>query len=307
MSTFCPKCGTAIPDGTFACPMCQTPVAAAPQAQPQQPVDQAPVAPQQQFQQPAAQAPQAPYPQQQYPQQQYPQQPYPQQGYPQQPYPGYGYPAAPVPAVPSQNKPDTNFGQFFKDFFESPTDTLINRATVPNWLIGLLSMGLFAILEFFIQLIEYDSNMKYISKKYSAASMSFCTLLTDIFALASLILLVMIFSSLFKVKKLDFLSSVSVAGISMIFAFPCTLVAYLNTKLVNAIDKDRKFISISSSITVISTVFISIALYAFAKHYLEEQGNKKKITPIWFSICTIASYSVAATFFGWLFSKIFFG
>ena len=98
--SFCPQCGTQIPDGSSFCPACGYNVAAAQPAQPAQgyPQQQQTPLPQnpQQGPQPQTNPPQA-YPQQSSPQQVntqpgYPQATLPQQGYPQQGYPQQGYP-----------------------------------------------------------------------------------------------------------------------------------------------------------------------------------------------------------------------
>ena len=330
MPTFCTKCGTTIPDGIAVCPQCSTPVSVPQQAaQPQavQPQAQAPVQPQAAvppMQQPMYQAPagqpypnqpypqqgypQAPYPQQGYPQQPYPNQPYPQQGYPQQgypqqPYPGYAYPA-PYPKAPSPNAPDTNFGKFFSDFFSSPTDAINDRVTPNFWLLGLLSMAALMILDFIIALINYDSAMSYLNDKYSGGKVALCTLLVDASSLAALIVLVMLFSAAFKLKSLNFLSSLSLSGMALLITFPCNLIGFLNDKIVRAIDEKGEFISISPAITILGIVFAGIVLYAYAQKHNDPQAKKSK--PMWFTFCTIASYYTANLFFSWMFQKMFF-
>lgn len=135
--------------------------------------------------------------------------------------------------------------------------------------------------------------------------MSFSVLLSALFSSGVLVLLVMMFSSAFKIRSLDFLSSLSLSGLSMIFAFPCTVIAYINTKIMNALDENQKFISISSSILAITTVFLSIALFAYATQ--NQKPGDKRHKPVWFTICTVGCYSVCELFIVWLFNKIFFG
>ncbi|MBR6254598.1 MAG: hypothetical protein IKR22_04090 [Clostridiales bacterium] len=332
MSTFCPKCGMPVPDGIYICSQCGTSLgdvtqavsplmmnqnaqAQAPKPQPQAPQPQPQPQPQVQAQAPYPQQPypqaghpQPGYPQTGYPQQGYPQQPYPQTGYPQQPYPGYGYPGYPgttFPAAPSKNKPDTNFGKFFSDFFKSPTDAINSRVTPNFWLLGLISLGAYILMSFLIELIEYDSDMKYyLGNKYSAGSVSFCNLLTTTCSMAVLVLLIMLFSAAFKIRSLDFLSSLSLTGMVMIFAFPCTLVGYLNTKIMKALDEHSKFISASNAIITLIIVFAAIALFAYAERNRKPQEKKSKT--VWFTMCTLGCFLVSELFITWVFKKIFF-
>lgn len=275
MSFFCPKCGTQLPDGANVCSNCGTPIGAAPVA-PQQ----APAAPQQ--------APQAYDPNAQYAQQPYPQQGYPQQGYPQAPYG-----AAPVAPKQPANF-DLNVGGFFGDFFKNPIDAVTSRATQKFWLMALIFGGAYAILEFILSLIDH---------KHKAAQFGFYTLLTDIFAIATFVVIVMLFTSVFKIKKMDFLSSLSLVGLPFALMFACRLVEFLNTKIMSNVDKKGDFFSISSIISAIAIYFIVIMLYDFAMN--ANPGAISKGKALIFAIVCVALYLIAAKFFDWMFFKIF--
>lgn len=300
MSIFCPKCGTQLPDGAFACSQCGTPVGGQAPQQPQpapQPVQQVPQ-PVQPAPQPVQQVPQQPVYQapvdpnqipQGYPQQPYPQQGYAQPGYPQQPM--YGYPVpAPAPKGPG---PNMDIPGFFKDFMASPAEAVASRAKNVFWLMGLISLGAYILFEFITTLIDAE---------YKAASQAFCVLLTSAFSLASLIVLIMLFTMVFKIKKLDFISSLSLTGLAMVLAFPCELIAYINTKLYRAMDMN--FFSISGSISAIAVAFATIAIYHYAKN--NNEVAEKKASPVFFTLLTLFCYNVCSQFWGWMFFKIFF-
>jgi len=270
MSFFCPKCGTQLPDGANVCSQCGTPIGA---PAPQAPVQQAPVAPQ-------GYDPNA----------QYAQQPYPQQGYPQAPYG-----VAPVAAAPKQPANfDLNVGGFFGDFFKKPIESVTSRATTKFWLMGLIFAGAYALLEFILALVDH---------KHKAAQWGFYTLLSDIFAIAAFVCIVMLLSSAFKIKKLDFLSSMSLVGLPFALTFACRLVEFLNTKLYEAIDKKGDFFSISSIIAAIALYFMIIVLYDFA--ISANPGVISKTRALMFALVVIICYLLAVKFFGWMFWKIF--
>ncbi|MCR5274751.1 MAG: zinc ribbon domain-containing protein [Clostridiales bacterium] len=275
MSFFCPKCGTQLPDGANVCSNCGTPIGAAPVA-PQQ----APAAPQQ--------APQAYDPNAQYAQQPYPQQGYPQQGYPQAPY-------GAVPVAPKQPANfDLNVGGFCGDFFKSPVDAVTSRGTQKYWLMALIFAGSYAILEFILALIDHKSK---------AAKWGFYTLLTDIFAIAAFVVIIMLMTAAFKIKKMDFLSSLSLIGLPFALMFACRLVEFLNTKIYTNIDKKGDFFSISSIIAAIGIYFIVIMLYDFALN--ANPGAVSKGKAVLFAIVCVALYLLLFKFFDWMFYKIF--
>ena len=275
MSFFCPKCGTQLPDGANVCSNCGTPIGAAPVA-PQQ----APAAPQQ--------APQAYDPNAQYAQQPYPQQGYPQQGYPQAPY-------GAVPVAPKQPANfDLNVGGFFGDFFKSPLDAVNSRAQQKFWLMALIFSGAYAILQFILSLIDH---------KTKAAQFGFYTLLTEIFSIAAFALIVMLFASAFKIKKLDFLSSLSLIGLPFAFRFACRLCEFLNTKIMDAIDKKGEFFSISTIIAAIGIYFFVLVLFDFAQ--TANPGNVTKTKALIFAILCVVCFLVVYKFFDWMFFKIF--
>ena len=279
MSFFCPKCGTQLPDGATVCTNCSTPIGAAPQAPVAPAAAPAPAAPQQ--------APQAFDPNAQYAQQPYPQQPYPQQGYPQAPY------GAPVAAPKQPANFDLNVGGFFGDFFKSPIDAVNSRAEKKFWLMGLIFAGAFALLNFILALIEY---------KYKKAQTGFAFLFTDICAIALFVIAVMLFPSVFKVKKMDFLSSLALTGLPFAMFFACKLLSYLNDKIMNAADKNYKFISISNAIWMIAFFFVVICLYEFAK---TANPTISKTSALLFAVLSVVCFMVATDFCKWLFCKMF--
>jgi hypothetical protein len=269
MSFFCPKCGTQLPDGANVCSQCGTPIGA---PAPQAPVQQAPVAPQ-------GYDPNA----------QYAQQPYPQQ-FPQAPYG-----VAPVAAAPKQPANfDLNVGGFFSDFFKNPIDAVTSRATSKFWLMALIFAGAYAILEFILALVNHKSK---------SAQWGFYTLLTQIFAIAAFVCIAMLLASAMKIKKLDFLSSLSLIGLPFALIFACRLVEFLNTKIYDAIDKKGDFFSISTVIAAIGLYFMIVVLYDFAIN--ANPGAVSKTRALMFALLVIICYLVAAKFFNWMFWKIF--
>ena len=159
---------------------------------------------------------------------------------------------------------------------------------------ALIFAGSYAILEFILSLIDH---------KHKAAQFGFYTLLTDIFAIATFVVIVMLFTSVFKIKKMDFLSSLSLVGLPFALMFACRLVEFLNTKIMSNVDKKGDFFSISSIISAIAIYFIVIMLYDFAMN--ANPGAISKGKALIFAIVCVVLYLIAAKFFDWMFFKIF--
>lgn len=198
-----------------------------------------------------------------------------------------------APAASAASNIDMNFGAFMKDLFSNPVDAVTSRAKAPFWVLGVICAGVFAVLQFILALIDFE---------YKTAQWGFYYLLTEIFAFAGLALFTMLFTSVFKIKKLDFLSSVSLAGLAYCFMAPARLIAFINTKIYNAIDIN--FFSISSIFTSIATLFVVICLYDFAIN--NKDAAKGKVNAFLFTICTMAGYYLTDLFFSWMFTKMFF-
>ena len=260
---FCTKCGFQVPDGSATCTNCGAPLTA-----PEAPAAQAPVAPV-----PEA-APVAPA-------------------------------AAPAPAPAVQTLPvaapvasaakdiDMNFGAYMKELFSNPVDAVTSRAKSSFWVLGLICAGAYAVLQFILALIDFD---------YKTAQWGFYYLLTEIFAFAGLALFAMLFTSVFKIKKLDLLSSVALTGLAYTFMAPARLLAFINSKIYNAMDIN--FFSISSIFTSVATIFLIMCIYDYALN--NKDAAKGKINAFLFTICTMAGYYLTDLFFGWMFQKIFF-
>ncbi len=264
---FCSKCGTQVPDGSVSCSNCGAPLSA-----PTAPVAPAPapVAPAPAPVQPVQQAPAAPV------------------GVAPVAVPV----AAPVAAAPkAPSNIDLDVGGFFKDFFSNPVDSVLNRAKPSGWLLGLIGAGLFVILEFVLTLINYKSKV---------AQHAFCEFFIVVASLAALMGIIALFTRIFGIKPLGFLSSLSLVGLAYVPMVAMRLLAFINTKIYLALDIN--FFSISSIFTQVATIFLILCVYDYA---INNKENKSKATCLWFTLATFATYYFADSFASWMFTKLF--
>lgn len=265
---FCSKCGTQVPDGSVSCSNCGAPLSApnvAPAAAPAP--APAPVAPAPAPVQPVQQAPAAPV----------------------AVAPVAVAPVAAAPKAPANF--DLDIGGFFKDFFSSPVDAVLNRAKPSGWLLGLIGAGLFIVLQFILTIINY---------KTKVAQHAFCEFFIVLASLAALMGIITLFTKVFGLKPLGFLSSLSLVGLAYVPMVAMRLLAFINTKIYIAMDIN--FFSISSIFTQIATIFLIICVYDYA---INNKENKSKATCLWFTLATFATYYFADSFASWMFTKLF--
>ncbi|MBO4495795.1 MAG: zinc ribbon domain-containing protein [Clostridiales bacterium] len=266
---FCSKCGTQVPDGSVSCSNCGAPLSApnaAPAAAPVAPAP-APVAPAPAPVQPVQQAPAAPV----------------------AVAPVAVAPVAAAPKAPSNI--DLDVGGFFKDFFANPIDAVLSRAKPSGWLLGLICAGCFALLEFILTIINY---------KTKVAQHAFCEFFVVIAYLAALMGILTLFTRLFGLKPLSFLSSIALVGLARMPMIAMRLLAFINTKIYIAMDIN--FFSISSIFTQIATIFMILCIYEYA---LNNKENKSKVTCLWFTLASMAAFYFADSFASWMFYKLF--
>ncbi len=265
---FCSKCGNQVPDGSASCPNCGASFAApeaAPVAPVQEPIPAAPVAPA-----PVAQDPNA------------------------APYAAAPV-AAPVAAAPKAPASfDLDFGGFFKDFFSKPLEAVTSRASQKFWLLGLIVAGAYALIDFILVLIDAGD--------YKPAAQGFNALFIQIFSIAALVSFAMLFTGVFKIKKMNWLASLGLIGLSFLPYCASLILAFINSKIYNAMKIN--FFSISPIFNTIAMLFIVLVIYDYANEHREVQATKNSV--LFYTLTTWACYLVCNRFFQWMFGKMFF-
>lgn len=297
---FCTKCGQSFPDGSAACPFCGQPVAPIAPTQPVAPVAPvaAPVAPA------APIAPAAPVDPNAYAQ--------PQQPVYQQPV------AAPVaPKAPSWIKYD--FGGFFKDFFKSPFDAISSRDNRSHFLLGLTFPVFILIMNLIFNLacksraaaFNLMAGGTWWNTSYGKTMMgtqmttprAFVVFFTELFAFASLFLIIFALYKAFKVKKVDILGTLSWVGLAFCPYAVLNVISWLCTQIYFDPKGDGfGFINFGPLFAIVGFVFVFIALYDYFLSKKEATGTKT--SAMCFALVSCGIFKLAEFFFGFLLVKM---
>ena len=151
--------------------------------------------------------------------------------------------------------------------------------------------GGFVLLEFILALIN---------NSHKIAQYAFCSFFTEIGIIAALMGIITLFTKLFGLKPLSFLSSVALVGMARMPMIAMRLLAFINTKIYVAMNIN--FFSISSIFTSIATIFMILVIYQYA---LKNKENKSEVTCLYFTLATMAAFYFADSFCSWMFYKLF--
>ena len=280
---FCMKCGNQFPDGSAACPNCGAPAAGVPEqpvaVQPAAPVEGQPVAP-------------------------VAGQPVPQQPY-AQPF---------VPAKTSSFKYD--IGGFFNQFFKSPVEACTLRDKPEHFLLGLTFPVAFLLINLIFDLAFKKDAAIIMSLTSFWTSVGFLPILVGIKtgrAFANFFVRLIAFGALFgyitamykvfKVKKTDFLSTISWTGLAFLPYAALNTIGWICTKIVCEVDSDY-LVNFSDALCMAGMAFFFIVLYDYFFTNREANGSKK--TAIFFAVSSVLVFQIAQVLFGFFFQKLFF-
>ncbi len=143
-------------------------------------------------------------------------------------------------------------------------------------------------------------NNTLINYKSKVAQHAFCEFFIVVASLAALMGIIALFTRIFGIKPLGFLSSLSLVGLAYVPMVAMRLLAFINTKIYIALDIN--FFSISSIFTQVATIFLILCVYDYA---INNKENKSKATCLWFTLATFATYYFADSFASWMFTKLF--
>jgi hypothetical protein len=152
---------------------------------------------------------------------------------------------------PAPAKTTSDFGanvsSFFKDYFKNPIEAVATRAKDSFWLLGLISIGAYILVHFFVSLFSgYEGYI---------AQYAFGTLFIDLICFAALIFGVFLFASAFKLNKLSLPSTVALTGLALLPLVPVYLVGLLFDKLIEGA-------SVTTVLFTIAFIFAAIILYS---------------------------------------------
>ena len=200
---------------------------------------------------------------------------------------------APVVAASNSGSANTSFDivGFLKDFIKDPVESCISRAKSQHFLLGTACVALYLVLCFIFDLINEIE-----------VGHAVCYFFIDLIAIAGMIAFIFLCSPAFKVKKLDFLSTVAWVGLSFFPSCVLRIVAFINTKLLNA--AGNPVFSISSILNGIALIFIYVVLYDFFVTNKEEKGTK--FNAITFLMASYAVWQLLSTILNWCYLKMIY-
>ncbi|MBO4927024.1 MAG: zinc ribbon domain-containing protein [Clostridiales bacterium] len=204
-------------------------------------------------------------------------------------------PAAPVaPVAPAAAPAATSYdiGGFMGDFFKSPIDACTSRNQSKHFLLGLTFPAAYIILEFIFNLLD----------DYVSTGRAVSYFFVDVIGIGCFMLFISFLYKAFSVKPVDMLSTFSWVGLSFFPYAVASLLYWLNSKFMSAID--YKVFSIGGILTTVAAIFIYITLYDYFTQNKEGKGTKTKA--LLFVISSVAVWKFAELLFNWMFNKLFF-
>lgn len=186
---------------------------------------------------------------------------------------------------------DYDIGAFVSDLPKDPVEACTSRAIPKHWLLGLTFPVLYLILQIIYNAIDIE---------YKKGTFITINLLTDAFTIAATMGLLVLFTSVFGTKKLDYVSSVSLVGLGY-FLYPVMyLIQFICQKIWKGMD--YKGFAFDSLFPAVALLFLLIVVYNYYLNNIQANGNKKKafyFVAIWY-----ASKIFLNCFFYWLCTEI---
>ena len=255
----CVKCGFDIPDGSIFCPSCGAKQAVQEPAAPVSPEAAAPV---------ISAAPVQP-----------------------------AASAAPSGTGSAQSKASGNIGGFFKAYFKNPIEAVSDHAKDDFWLWGLIILGGYALLMFFIGFRgAFDYNGLYFLRH---TILWFVFLITDMIKFATLIFALFLFQGIFKVNKKSLKSIVALSGLAFLPLIAADLLGNLFSSvfLLN---------NLVSGLSTAAYVFAAILIFL---DYKKDSQEKSGLKPLLLTVVSFVCMPIIASIFNgiawWIYSKTF--
>ena len=237
----------------------------------------------------------------------------------------YSRPQASQPTSTSHMKNagsvDYDIGGFLTGFLKDPINSCTDRAQSQHFLLGLtfpafilainlLSCWIFKNNAAFFNLLTGfwpHTDSRYFGGLVTDAGgfgfwRSIITVFVDCFAFGTMILFVFFAYGLFKVKRVDFLSTVSWIGLALFPYSVLNLVSWVWTAIYYH-SQSSALINISPILKTFGLVFFIVCLYDFFFDNLKPKGTQKNAMR--FVVMTCAVFTFCEIFYGFILGKAF--
>ena len=212
-------------------------------------------------------------------------------------------------------------GGFLTGFLKDPINSCTDRATGDNFLLGLtfpafilainlLSCWIFKENAAFFNLLTGfwpNTDSRYFAGLVTKSGgfgfwRSIITVFVDFFAFGTMVLFVFFAYGLFKVKRVDFLSTVSWIGLSLFPYSILNLVSWIWTAIYYH-SQSSALINISPILKTFGLVFFIVCLYDYFFDNLKPKGSQKHAMR--FVVMTCALFTFCEIFYGFILGKAF--
>ena len=215
---------------------------------------------------------------------------------------------------------DYDIGGFLSGFLKDPINSCTDRAQSHHFLLG-LTFPAFILLINLLSCWIFKKNAAYFnlltgfwpntdSRYFFALGVSqnfgfwrsIITVFVDFFAFASMVLFVFFGYGLFKVKRVDFLSTVSWIGLALFPYSVLNLVSWVWTAIYYH-SQSSALINVSPILKTFGLVFFIVCLYDFFFDNLKPKGTQKHAMR--FVVMTCAVFTFCEIFYGFILGKAF--
>lgn len=214
-----------------------------------------------------------------------------------------------------------DIGGFLSGFLKDPINSCTDRATSDNFLLG-LTFPAFILAINLLSCWIFKENAAYFNlltgfwpntdSRYFAGLVtksggfgfwrSIITVFVDFFAFGTMILFVFFAYGLFKVKRVDFLSTVSWISLALFPYSILNLVSWIWTAIYYH-SQSSALINISPILKTFGFVFFIVCLYDFFFDNLKPKGTQKHAMR--FVVFTCAVFTFCEIFYGFILGKAF--
>lgn len=214
-----------------------------------------------------------------------------------------------------------DIGGFLTGFIKDPINSCTDRATGEHFLLGLtfpafilainlLSCWIFKENAAYFNLLTGfwpHTDSRYFTSLVTDAGgfgfwRSIITVFVDFFAFGTMVIFVFLAYGLFKVKRVDFLSTVSWIGLSLFPYSILNLVSWIWTAIYYH-SQSSALINISPILKSFGLVFFIVCLYDYFFDNLKPKGTQKNAMR--FVVMTCALFTFCEIFYGFILGKAF--
>ena len=214
-----------------------------------------------------------------------------------------------------------DLGGFLSGFLKDPINSCTDRAKSEHFLLGLtfpaLILGINLLLcwlfkenaAYFNLLTGFwpNTDSRYFTGLVTDAGgfgfwRSIITVFVDFFAFGAMVVFIFLAYGLFKVKRVDFLSTVSWVGLALFPYSVLNLVSWIWTEIYYH-SQSSALINISPVLKTFGIAFFIVCLYDFFFDNLKPKGTQKHAMR--FVVMTCVVFSFCEIFFGFILGKAF--